>query len=166
MHIQNQIVSRFVKPYHCAECEQYPDTDFYRFRPTNDWIMTFPEQRLFHVHFGGATFPDAQETQQAGLIAQYYYHHIHDYPDHQFFFVIDLTAVDNSGFISDRAKQIYRILLQHPQLATGAVYGATTDMQALIRMISDEVDKPVVLVRTKSEADQAYHTWFQQSLLA
>jgi NAD(P)H-nitrite reductase large subunit len=61
--------------------------------------------------------------------------------------------------ISDRAKQIYRTLLQHSQLITGAVYGATTDMQALLRLLSEEAEKSVSLVPSKAEADKVYQRW-------
>jgi hypothetical protein len=151
----------YPKPFQCQQCEQYPDKAFHIFQPTQDWIMTFPEQRLFHVHFGDVAFPEIVDRAQAVDAANYYYHRIHEYPDRKFFYVVDMTQIDNSALISDRAKQIYQILLQHPQLSSGVVYGATTDMQAIIRLCSEAVEKPVQLVRTKAEADILYSAWTQ-----
>ena len=149
----------YPKPYDCEECHQYPDSAFHIYTPVNDWIIAFPEQRLFHVHFGEPTFPESQNTERAEDVAEYYYHRIHDYPDTMFFFIADMSKIDNSEMISDRAKQIYRTLLQHPQLITGAVYGATTDMQALLRLLSEEAEKSVSLVPSKAEADKVYQRW-------
>lgn len=152
-------MSRYPKPYECSDCSAYPDTAFRVFRPANDWIMTFPDRALFHVHFGAPTSSAQENTEQADVVAKYYYHRIHEYPQTAFFFILDMSQIDNSELVSDRAKQIYRILLQHPQLAGGAVYGATTDMQAMIRLLSEEADKSVGLVQTKAKADALYRAF-------
>ncbi|EKD79513.1 MAG: hypothetical protein ACD_41C00051G0005 [uncultured bacterium] len=149
----------YPKPYECSECSAYPDAAFNIFTPANDWIMTFPEQHLFHVHFGEPTFPEAMNTAQAEFLADYYVHTIQAHSQVPFYFILDMERIDNSELVSHRAKQIYRILLEHPQLVSGAVYGATTDMQAIIQLLSDEADKPVHLVKTKQEADQLHQRW-------
>ncbi len=112
-----------------------------------------------HVHFGEPTYSVEENTAQADFIAQYYYHHMHQYPEALFFFILDMSKIDNSEQISDRAKQIYRVLLEHPQLVSGAVYGATTDMQAMIHLLSEETDKTVTTVASKQAADQIYQFW-------
>ena len=71
-----------------------------------------------------------------------------------------MSQIDNSGLLTERVRQIYQILLQHPQLQSGVVYGATTDMQAVLRLLSEAVEKPVQLVKTKAEADALYQAWF------
>lgn len=151
--------SSYPKPFECIDCSQYPDSDFSIFQPANDWVMTFPERKLIHIHFGEPTYSADENTQQADFIAQYYYHQMHQYPSTLFFFILDMSKIDNSELISDRAKQIYRILLEHPQLIAGAVYGATTDMQAMIHLLTEETDKTVATVATKSAADQIYQFW-------
>lgn len=112
-----------------------------------------------HVHFGELTYSADENTKQASFIAQYYYHHMHQYPEALFFFILDMSKIDNSELISNRAKQIYRVLLEHPQLVAGAVYGATTDMQAMIHLLTEETNKTVETVPTKQAADQIYQFW-------
>ncbi|MBI4407572.1 MAG: hypothetical protein HY565_03680 [Candidatus Kerfeldbacteria bacterium] len=149
----------YPKPYDCSECGQHPNQDFYIFTPTNDWIISFPGQQLFHLHFGEATFEEDEDIAQAKFVADYYYHRMHEHPHVSFFFILDMSKVDNSALISDRAKQIYRIILEHPQLVAGVVYGATTDMQAMVHLMAEDTDKTVTTVSTKQAADQIYQHW-------
>lgn len=150
----------FSYPFPCEECQTHTPNEFVVYEPTNDWLIAIPEKNLLHIHFGESTFSAKQNIEEAQFHWKWLQSISKKFPNEKFFFVIDLSRKDDGEFLVDEAKQIYKKIRQHPQLAAAAVYGQTPAMKMIVNMFLFMGGVKTTLVDNRQQATSLYKKWF------
>lgn len=149
-------------PFDCEECKTHAPEEFQHFKPTDDWLIVYPEKKQIHMHFGGPTINEEQHLAETEWICKWTLNNwLPKHADIEFFIYVDMTRSNDSEYPAEESMALYKKMMQHPQNSMTVFYGSTQAMKFFINMLMrfSKTYKKIRLVDTKKQADELYEKW-------